>query len=72
MANVKRGGLPGSDLEAARMPGHWLLARLGKRVLRPGGMELTRWMLNALRIVGKQPEVIAVATAAQLLQTLLP
>jgi hypothetical protein len=22
--------------------GHWLLARLGKRVLRPGGVELTR------------------------------
>ncbi|EJF47438.1 hypothetical protein HMPREF1318_1361 [Actinomyces massiliensis F0489] len=24
------------------MQGHWLLARLGKRVLRPGGMGLTR------------------------------
>lgn len=32
------------------MPGHWVLARLGKRVLRPGGMELTRRMLNALQI----------------------
>jgi SAM-dependent methyltransferase len=25
--------------------GHWLLARLGKRVLRPGGIELTRTLL---------------------------
>ena len=32
------------------MPGHWVLARLGKRVLRPGGMELTRRMLKALQI----------------------
>lgn len=32
------------------MPGHWLLARLGKRVLRPGGLELTRRMLDALDI----------------------
>ena len=26
--------------------GHWLLARLGKRVLRPGGVELTRRLLT--------------------------
>ena len=32
------------------MPGHWVLARLGKRVLRPGGMELTRKMLARLGI----------------------
>jgi hypothetical protein len=32
------------------MPRHWLLARLGKRVLRPGGLELTRSMLHALGI----------------------
>jgi ubiquinone/menaquinone biosynthesis C-methylase UbiE len=32
------------------MPGHWLLARMGKRVLRPGGRELTRQMLAALAI----------------------
>lgn len=32
------------------MPGHWVLARLGKRVLRPGGMQLTRRMLSALQI----------------------
>lgn len=41
---------PGTGLRSERMPGHWLLARLGKRVLRPGGRALTRWMLNALAI----------------------
>jgi len=33
-----------------KMPGHWLLAKLGKRVLRPGGLELTRVMLDRLGI----------------------
>ncbi|MGH9488602.1 MAG: methyltransferase domain-containing protein [Terriglobales bacterium] len=33
-----------------RQPGHWLLASLGKRVLRPGGRELTQWMLARLAI----------------------
>ena len=41
---------PGEGLKTERMPGHWVLARLGKRVLRPGGMDLTRRMLDALRI----------------------
>jgi len=42
--------LPGANLPAGKMPGHWLLARLGKRVLRPGGLDLTRRMLEALAI----------------------
>ncbi|HEX5176652.1 MAG TPA: hypothetical protein VFV83_06470, partial [Chthoniobacteraceae bacterium] len=42
--------LPGVALAAEKMPGHWLLARLGKRVLRPGGLELTQCMLRALEI----------------------
>jgi hypothetical protein len=41
---------PGEGLKTQRMPGHWVLARLGKRVLRPGGMQLTRKLLHALRI----------------------
>jgi hypothetical protein len=41
---------PGEGLKMEKMPGHWVLARLGKRVLRPGGMELTRRMLAALRV----------------------
>jgi len=40
----------GKGLKTEKMPGHWVLARLGKRVLRPGGMQLTRRMLDALRI----------------------
>ena len=39
---------PGAHLAADKMPGHWLLARLGKRVLRPGGRELTLWLLDTL------------------------
>jgi hypothetical protein len=33
-----------------KMPGHWLLARMGKRVLRPGGLELTRELLIELAV----------------------
>ena len=43
--------LPGHGLHIDKMPGHWLLAQMGKRVLRPGGLELTRRMLDALNIV---------------------
>ena len=42
--------LPGEQLKTEKMPGHWVLARLGKRVLRPGGMQLTRRLLDALHI----------------------
>ncbi len=42
--------LPGAELDSTKMPGHWLLARMGKRVLRPGGRELTGQMLTALAI----------------------
>ena len=41
---------PGEGLKTDKMPGHWVLARLGKRVLRPGGMKLTRRMLKRLAI----------------------
>jgi len=37
-------------MDVCKMQGHWLLARMGKRVLRPGGLELTRKMLDALAI----------------------
>ncbi|MFV0309006.1 MAG: class I SAM-dependent methyltransferase [Desertimonas sp.] len=43
---------PGAQLDPAKMPGHWLLARLGKRVLRPGGRATTDWLLDQLRIAG--------------------
>ena len=52
--------LPGSDLDVARMPGHWLLARLGKRVLRPGGIGLTEKLLRSLSI-GPNDDVVEFA-----------
>ena len=42
--------MPGKDCPIEKMPGHWLLARLGKKVLRPGGKALTKEMLQALQI----------------------
>lgn len=42
--------LPGEGLDHAKMPGHWLLAQMGKRVLRPGGLELTQKMMATLKI----------------------
>lgn len=42
--------LPGEGQAAAKMQGHWVLARVGKRVLRPGGIELTQKMIDALAI----------------------
>jgi SAM-dependent methyltransferase len=42
--------MPGEGLKAEKMPGHWLLARLGKRVLRPGGRSLTIRMIEALDV----------------------
>ena len=44
------GVLPGEGLNPERMPGHWLLAQMGKRTLRPGGRELTEQMLASLDI----------------------
>ena len=51
MSNVLTMTTPGAGLKHQKMPGHWVLAQLGKRVLRPGGMDLTRRMLAALTIV---------------------
>jgi len=38
--------LPLATRDDDAVQGHWLLARLGKRVLRPGGVELTRRLLS--------------------------
>ena len=40
--------------------GHWVLAKLGKRVLRPGGLELTRLMLDEMDI-NKADDVVEFA-----------
>lgn len=37
-----------SQPDATKQPGHWLLASLGKRVLRPGGLELTTQLIERL------------------------
>ncbi|OBK18379.1 class I SAM-dependent methyltransferase [Mycobacterium asiaticum] len=44
--------LPLSDRDDEHVQGHWLLARLGKRVLRPGGVELTRTLLARAGVAG--------------------
>ena len=38
------------ETSAGKLPGHWLLAKMGKRVLRPGGLQLTNQLLTALDI----------------------
>jgi ubiquinone/menaquinone biosynthesis C-methylase UbiE/hemerythrin-like domain-containing protein len=49
-STLHQSNLPGANLQTHKMPGHWLLARLGKKVLRPGGLELTRHLLESLDI----------------------
>lgn len=39
---------PAKPGDVARQPGHWVLAGLGKRVLRPGGLALTRELMAHL------------------------
>ncbi|MEM8746997.1 MAG: methyltransferase domain-containing protein [Actinomycetota bacterium] len=51
---------PGADLDPDKMPGHWLLARMGKRVLRPGGRKMTDTLLSQLAI-GTTDDVVELA-----------
>src|SRR5699024_9417250 len=46
--------LPQHERDAESVAGHWLLARVGKKVLRPGGRELSEWMVNSAEISGKR------------------
>ena len=50
----KQTGVKGerSGPEAGRMQGHWLLAKLGKRILRPGGRALTAKLLEQAKPAG--------------------
>jgi SAM-dependent methyltransferase len=52
--------LPRGEAATDKMPGHWLLAKMGKRVLRPGGLELTHRLLDALAI-GEYDDVVEFA-----------
>ena len=61
--------LPFAGRRAEHAPGHWLLARLGKRVLRPGGQGLTRQLIEHARVA--EADVVELApglgrTAAEL------
>ncbi|MEO6828666.1 MAG: class I SAM-dependent methyltransferase, partial [Acidobacteriaceae bacterium] len=59
-SNLVPPGVPGEGQALDKMQGHWALARAGKRVLRPGGIGLTRQMLDALAI-GHQDRVVEFA-----------
>lgn len=52
--------LPRREPPTEKMPGHWLLAKMGKRVLRPGGLQLTHRLLEALAI-GATDDVVEFA-----------
>ncbi len=60
------------QLDVQKMPAHWLMAHLGKRVLRPGGRETTHWLLDSARI-DTSDDVVELApglgvTACEILQ----
>ena len=57
---ARRPPLPGDGLDVTKMPAYWLLARLGKRILRPGGRKLSAAMLGQLAI-GPTSRVVELA-----------
>ncbi|WP_314975563.1 methyltransferase domain-containing protein [Actinomyces bouchesdurhonensis] len=46
------GTLPYANRPVEKTPGHWVLARAGKTVLRPGGLALSMWALKRAVIPG--------------------
>lgn len=52
MTGTAAAPLPFEGRRTEDAPGHWVLARLGKRVLRPGGAQLTRDLLARARPAG--------------------
>ncbi|UVE95453.1 class I SAM-dependent methyltransferase [Dietzia sp. B32] len=61
--------LPQHDRDPESVAGHWLLARIGKKVLRPGGKELSEWLVSAATVTGKR--VVELAPGLGLTATLL-
>lgn len=45
--------LPGSKLDQTKAPGHWVLAGLGKRILRPGGRAMTEKLVAGLAVTSR-------------------
>ena len=63
--------LPHADRPIASAPGHWVLARAGKRVLRPGGAALSTAMLSRAGLAGADVVELAPGlgrTAAEILK----
>lgn len=52
--------MPNENRAVSKTPGHWVLAQLGKKVLRPGGKALTQKMLTGLDI-NSQDKVVEFA-----------
>lgn len=52
LARAEPDDIPLASRPVEAVPGHWLLARLGKRVLRPGGLRLTKMLLRRVDIGG--------------------
>ena len=46
--------LPQHDRDSDTVAGHWLLARVGKKVLRPGGRQLSQWLVSAAPVAGRR------------------
>lgn len=66
---------PGAGMDLDKMPLHWLLARFGKTVMRPGGGAVSDTMLTALGI-GPDDDVVDLApglgTTVRRVQALRP
>ncbi|WP_315583395.1 methyltransferase domain-containing protein [Actinomyces viscosus] len=63
--------LPYADRPVASAPGHWVLARAGKRVLRPGGAALSAAMLSHAGLAGSDVVELAPGlgrTAAEIIK----
>lgn len=69
LTNHETTDLPFSDRRTEDVPGHWLLASLGKKVLRPGGRVLTESMLAGLPVAGA--DVVELAPGLGLTSRLL-
>lgn len=66
---VEDNALPFASRKAEDTPGHWLLARLGKTVLRPGGRHLTEKLVTAVPVKGS--DVVEIAPGVGLTARLL-
>ncbi len=48
-----RDKVPLSNIDIENIPGHWLFARIGKKVLRPGGKDFSKEILNIVDVNNK-------------------